>query len=228
MKLEWGFLKRNISIPKELKCINVDSKTSEFTVGQLEMMQKIASVIGVDNWSTAVVSSSITPVSGTKRFREMVKAFGNDNMEVVRQARQINKTTRKVTTTYKLLIYFDDHIFRVEIETEVKVTFNVNYMISIYDNQLQEMCNITCLCFLKKSYPYLYKLFIQCVEVPTLDVIENQIRERFKYCMKNIFKYKLQGIVPVAIPIKYSIDLATTPESTSVAEILNMTRVKKV
>lgn len=225
MRLEWSLFRKNITVPKELKRINAESKGSEFSVGQLEMMQKIASFIGVDNWSSGVVRCAITPVSGTKRFREMVKAFGNDNMEINRQSQQVTKTTRKVSTTYKLLVNFDDHIFRVEVETQVTVTFNAGYMISIYDNQLQEMCNITCLGYLKASYPYLYKLFIQCVEIPTLDILEKQIKERFKYCMERVTTYRLNGFFLIPVSNDKVVDLNTVPGSTTIAELLEMKRV---
>lgn len=188
--MRWGLFTKHIEVPSELKKIN--NEADELSKEQIQMLRKIAGFINCEKWSTGIVRFTVTPVTGTKRFKEMIRKFGNDNLDVQRTVQQISINQRRMETSYILRVLFEEHIFEVELVTYV-TTSNRSKMSAKYDNQLQEMCNITALGYCKSYYPWIYKILIKCVEVPSLQTVEEELKKRVEKIVIQQ-KYRLDGM----------------------------------
>ena len=188
MGLLKGFFKRKLEVPSELQ------KSDEVVQYEDELLSRVANYIVVSSWNGGVKSCTVEAVATTKRLRAMVEKFGSDNLEINRSVEQISQTCRKMDVSYRLSVLFHGQVFRVVVEVSIRATTRNKKFTSIYDNQLQDMCNTICMIHLKSYYPYLYRLFRNCIEEPVLENVENRIREKIRYRINQLSDYSIKGI----------------------------------
>lgn len=189
-----NLFRKKVSIPKEFQRVSSNSVSMENILSeQSDLIYGIANFINVRSWTAGVMSFSIVPVNGTKRLMNIVKRFGNDNLDVTRRPSQQAPNRRRMEVDYYLLVCFQNSLFRIEMTTYVTADANGRRMSSIYDNQLQDLNNIICMGYLRKNYPYICKLFEKCIEVPALETFRNKIREVIQYKINEIPLYHRNG-----------------------------------
>lgn len=189
MRIGWGIFKRNVMLPKEFQ--KVTEVDFEWVEQQTVITEKIARFIGINRYKTGTSSFTITPVSGTKRFRDMVKKFGDDNLEIDRSVNNLDKSTRRMDIRYMLLLSHEGHIYRIEIGVFLVARF-AKCTMARFDNQMQDICNVQVMTYLKMHYPFLWKIFGKCIELPVLETVERNIKERLKYYFEQE-PYHIQG-----------------------------------
>lgn len=199
MKKCWGFLKKTIVMPEEFtKITDVDFQWLD---QQTKIVETIARFINVNRYKLATSEFTIEPVSGTKRFRQMVEKFGDDNLEIERSVVNIDDKTRKMDVRYRLLLPYCGRIYRITVVVYILARFT-DKTVSRFDNQLQEICNIQVMSYLKMHYPFLWKVFGKCIETPILQDITEKFEQRIKEKLKYYHEptpYKLEGATLVCV-----------------------------
>lgn len=184
---------KKVQIPKEFQCVSSNADVDTILSEQSDLIYGIANFINVRSWTAGVLSFSIVPVNGTKRLINIVRRFGNDNLDIRRRPFQQEQNRRRMEVDYHLLVYFQNSLFRIEMTTYVDAVSSSRKMTSIYDGQLQDLNNIICMGYLRKNYPFIHSLFAQCIEVPVLETFRNRIRKVIQYRINEIPQYHRNG-----------------------------------
>ena len=176
---KWNLFKR-LSLPNELqKVTDVDF---DWVEEQTTLIEKITQFIGLTRYKAGISTFTITPVSGTKRFRNMVKKFGDDNLEISRSVNNIDSVTRRMDIHYRLVLFHEERVYRIEVGVFLVGRF-AKSVTSRFDNHLQDICNVQVMSYLKTHYPFLWGIFGKCIELPALKTIECSIKSRLKFYM---------------------------------------------
>ena len=211
-----GFFKRRVEIPKEFQRVNRDD-VRDSCPDYSDLINEITHFINASRWELGIQSFTIVPVNGSRRLKEMVRKFGNDNLEINRRITQETKTIRTMDVGYKLLVYFEKQVFRIELSSYATVAKENSYMTSIYDNQLQDLCNITCMGYLKKNYPYIFSLFLKCIEIPSIETFQKKLRSAIRYKINESINCYIKG---VSLVCKNSIDVSLSKNDVPIGELI--------
>ena len=219
MGLLKGLFKRKLEIPEELQ------KTTDMIQYEDKLLSRIANYIDVKSWKGGVKSCTVEAVTTTRRLREMVEKFGSDNLEITRTVEQVSENCRSMEVTYRLSVLFQKQVFRVMVVVCIQATSRNKKFTSIYDNQLQDMCNTICMLHLKSYYPYLYRLFKKCIEEPVIENVEKRIHEKIRYRINQLSDYAISGINLVK-PSEKIIEISGN-ENTPIGELIGQRILKE-
>ena len=173
--------------PKSMARIRVDDATYRQTV------EELVRFVGASKWKSQLTGFQIGFVSKNKKFMELVSRNGNQ-LDIMHRGTQLSPQSRMMETYYSMLIPKDRKLFRLQLSIRIKVTSEGDPISKIYDTQLQDICNLVTLAYLKREYPDMHILFSREIVVPSISAIEEVIQNQIQYDLNASSTYRLQGL----------------------------------
>ena len=124
---------------------------------------------------------------------ELVSRNGNQ-LDIIHRGTQLSPQSRMMETYYSMLIPKNRKLFRLQMSIRIKVMSEGDPISKIYDTQLQDICNLVTLAYLKREYPDMHILFNSEIKVPSISSIEEAIQEQIHFDLTASSTYRLRGL----------------------------------
>jgi len=173
--------------PKNMARICIDDPTYRQTV------EELVQFVGASKWKSQLTGFQIGFVSRSKKFMELVSRNGNQ-LDIIHRGTQLSPQSRMMETYYSMLIPKNRKLFRLQMSIRIKVMSEGDPISKIYDTQLQDICNLVTLAYLKREYPDMHILFNREIKVPSISSIEEAIQEQIHFDLTASSTYRLRGL----------------------------------
>lgn len=173
--------------PKNMARICIDDPTYRQTV------EELVQFVGASKWKSQLTGFQIGFVSRSKKFMELVSRNGNQ-LDIIHRGTQLSPQSRMMETYYSMLIPKNRKLFRLQMSIRIKVMSEGDPISKIYDTQLQDICNLVTLAYLKREYPDMHILFNSEIKVPSISSIEEAIQEQIHFDLTASSTYRLRGL----------------------------------
>ena len=173
--------------PKNMARICIDDPTYRQTV------EELVQFVGASKWKSQLTGFQIGFVSRSKKFMELVSRNGNQ-LDIIHRGTQLSPQSRMMETYYSMLIPKNRKLFRLQMSIRIKVMSEGDPISKIYDTQLQDICNLVTLAYLKREYPDMHILFDREIKVPSISSIEEAIQEQIHFDLTASSTYRLRGL----------------------------------
>lgn len=199
-----GILKKKAEVSKPRTAVmKRDLSDTEYR----QIIERIAKFIDVTKWDSQLAGFQIGFVSKNKRFMKMVERNSGQDLELKSTPRQIARNIREMECLYTMLLTRNNQLYRVQIDVIVKVISSKGHVSSLYDNQIQDICNLVTLGYLKKRYPDIHTIFAKSLDVPTMNCIESHLRDQIQFHMECAEDFGLSGCMLVRKNEHWSVPL---------------------
>ena len=173
--------------PKNMARICIDDPAYRQTV------EELVQFVGASKWKSQLTGFQIGFVSRSKKFMELVSRNGNQ-LDIIHRGTQLSSQSRMMETYYSMLIPKNRKLFRLQMSIRIKVMSEGDPISKIYDTQLQDICNLVTLAYLKREYPDMHILFNREIKVPSISSIEEAIQEQIHFDLTASSTYRLRGL----------------------------------
>lgn len=173
--------------PKNMARICIDDPAYRQTV------EELVQFVGASKWKSQLTGFQIGFVSRSKKFMELVSRNGNQ-LDIIHRGTQLSPQSRMMETYYSMLIPKNRKLFRLQMSIRIKVMSEGDPISKIYDTQLQDICNLVTLAYLKREYPDMHILFNSEIKVPSISSIEEAIQEQIHFDLTVSSTYRLRGL----------------------------------
>ena len=173
--------------PKNMARICIDDPAYRQTV------EELVQFVGASKWKSQLTGFQIGFVSRSKKFMELVSRNGNQ-LDIIHRGTQLSPQSRMMETYYSMLIPKNRKLFRLQMSIRIKVMSEGDPISKIYDTQLQDICNLVTLAYLKREYPDMHILFNREIKVPSITSIEEAIHEQIHFDLTAPPTYRLRGL----------------------------------
>lgn len=173
--------------PKNMARICIDDPAYKQTV------EELVQFVGASKWKSQLTGFQIGFVSRSKKFMELVSRNGNQ-LDIIHRGTQLSPQSRMMETYYSMLIPKNRKLFRLQMSIRIKVMSEGDQISKIYDTQLQDICNLVTLAYLKREYPDMHILFNSEIKVPSISSIEEAIQEQIHFDLTASSTYRLRGL----------------------------------
>ncbi len=173
--------------PKNMARICIDDPAYRQTV------EELVQFVGASKWKSQLTGFQIGFVSRSKKFMELVSRNGNQ-LDIIHRGTQLSPQSRMMETYYSMLIPKNRKLFRLQMSIRIKVMSEGDPISKIYDTQLQDICNLVTLAYLKREYPDMHILFNSEIKVPSISSIEEAIQEQIHFDLTASSTYRLRGL----------------------------------
>lgn len=173
--------------PKNMARICIDDPAYKQTV------EELVQFVGASKWKSQLTGFQIGFVSRSKKFMELVSRNGNQ-LDIIHRGTQLSPQSRMMETYYSMLIPKNRKLFRLQMSIRIKVMSEGDPISKIYDTQLQDICNLVTLAYLKREYPDMHILFNSEIKVPSISSIEEAIQEQIHFDLTASSTYRLRGL----------------------------------
>lgn len=173
--------------PKSMERICIDDPSYRQTV------EELVQFVGASKWKSQLTGFQIGFVSRSKKFMELVSRNGNQ-LDIIHRGTQLSPQSRMMETYYSMLIPKNRKLFRLQMSIRIKVMSEGDPISKIYDTQLQDICNLVTLAYLKREYPDMHILFNSEIKVPSISSIEEAIQEQIHFDLTASSTYRLRGL----------------------------------
>ncbi len=173
--------------PKNMARISIDDPAYRQTV------EELVQFVGASKWKSQLTGFQIGFVSRSKKFMELVSRNGNQ-LDIIHRGTQLSPQSRMMETYYSMLIPKNRKLFRLQMSIRIKVMSEGDPISKIYDTQLQDICNLVTLAYLKREYPDMHILFNSEIKVPSISSIEEAIQEQIHFDLTASSTYRLRGL----------------------------------
>lgn len=175
-----------------------------------QIIERIAKFIEVTKWESQLAGFQIGFVSKNRRFVKMAERNAGQDLEIKRNTRQLSRNEREMECVYTMLLNKNKQLYRMQVAVIVKVFSDRSRVTSLYDNQIQDICNLVTLGYLKKNYPDIHTLFTKSLDVPTAKCIEDRLREQIQFDMETSEEFCLHGCMLVHKDTSWSVPITDT------------------
>ena len=175
-----------------------------------QIIERIAKFIEVTKWESQLAGFQIGFVSKNRRFVKMAERNAGQDLEIKRNTRQLSRNEREMECVYTMLLNKNKQLYRMQVDVIVKVFSDRSRVTSLYDNQIQDICNLVTLGYLKKNYPDIHTLFTKSLDVPTAKCIEDRLREQIQFDMETPEEFYLHGCMLVHKDTSWSVPITDT------------------
>lgn len=175
-----------------------------------QIIERIAKFIEVTKWESQLAGFQIGFVSKNRRFVKMAERNAGQDLEIKRNTRQLSRNEREMECVYTMLLNKNKQLYRMQVDVIVKVFSDRSRVTSLYDNQIQDICNLVTLGYLKKNYPDIHTLFTKSLDVPTAKCIEDRLREQIQFDMETSEEFCLHGCMLVHKGTSWSVPITDT------------------
>lgn len=175
-----------------------------------QIIERIAKFIEVTKWESQLAGFQIGFVSKNRRFVKMAERNAGQDLEIKRNTRQLSRNEREMECVYTMLLNKNKQLYRMQVDVIVKVFSDRSRVTSLYDNQIQDICNLVTLGYLKKNYPDIHTLFTNSLDVPTAKCIEDRLREQIQFEMETSEEFYLHGCMLVHKDTSWSVPITDT------------------
>lgn len=175
-----------------------------------QIIERIAKFIEVTKWESQLAGFQIGFVSKNRRFVKMAERNAGQDLEIKRNTRQLSRNEREMECVYTMLLNKNKQLYRMQVDVIVKVFSDRSRVTSLYDNQIQDICNLVTLGYLKKNYPDIHTLFTKSLDVPTAKCIEDRLREQIQFDMETSEEFYLHGCMLVHKDTSWSVPITDT------------------
>lgn len=175
-----------------------------------QIIERIAKFIEVTKWESQLAGFQIGFVSKNRRFVKMAERNAGQDLEIKRNTRQLGRNEREMECVYTMLLNKNKQLYRMQVDVIVKVFSYRSRVTSLYDNQIQDICNLVTLGYLKKNYPDIHTLFTKSLDVPTAKCIEDRLREQIQFDMETSEEFCLHGCMLVHKDTSWSVPITDT------------------
>lgn len=175
-----------------------------------QIIERIAKFIEVTKWESQLAGFQIGFVSKNRRFVKMAERNAGQDLEIKRNTRQLSRNEREMECVYTMLLNKNKQLYRMQVDVIVKVFSDRSRVTSLYDNQIQDICNLVTLGYLKKNYPDIHTLFTKSLDVPTAKCIEDRLREQIQFDMEISEEFYLHGCMLVHKDTSWSVPITDT------------------
>lgn len=175
-----------------------------------QIIERIAKFIEVTKWESQLAGFQIGFVSKNRRFVKMAERNAGQDLEIKRNTRQLSRNEREMECVYTMLLNKNKQLYRMQVAVIVKVFSDRSRVTSLYDNQIQDICNLVTLGYLKKNYPDIHTLFTKSLDVPTAKCIEDRLREQIQFDMETTEEFCLHGCMLVHKDTSWSVPITDT------------------
>lgn len=175
-----------------------------------QIIERIAKFIEVTKWESQLAGFQIGFVSKNRRFVKMAERNAGQDLEIKRNTRQLSRNEREMECVYTMLLNKNKQLYRMQVDVIVKVFSDRSRVTSLYDNQIQDICNLVTLGYLKKNYPDIHTLFTKSLDVPTAKCIEDRLREQIQFEMETSEEFCLHGCMLVHKGTSWSVPITDT------------------
>lgn len=175
-----------------------------------QIIERIAKFIDVTKWESQLAGFQIGFVSKNRRFVKMAERNAGQDLEIKRNTRQLGRNEREMECVYTMLLNKNKQLYRMQVAVIVKVFSDRSRVTSLYDNQIQDICNLVTLGYLKKNYPDIHTLFTKSLDVPTAKCIEDRLREQIQFDMETSEEFCLHGCMLVHKDTSWSVPITDT------------------
>lgn len=175
-----------------------------------QIIERIAKFIEVTKWESQLAGFQIGFVSKNRRFVKMAERNAGQDLEIKRNTRQLSRNEREMECVYTMLLNKNKQLYRMQVDVIVKVFSDRSRVTSLYDNQIQDICNLVTLGYLKKNYPGIHTLFTKSLDVPTAKCIEDRLREQIQFVMETSEEFCLHGCMLVHKDTSWSVPITDT------------------
>lgn len=175
-----------------------------------QIIERIAKFIDVTKWESQLAGFQIGFVSKNRRFVKMAERNAGQDLEIKRNTRQLSRNEREMECVYTMLLNKNKQLYRMQVAVIVKVFSDRSRVTSLYDNQIQDICNLVTLGYLKNNYPDIHTLFTNSLDVPTAKCIEDRLREQIQFDMETSEEFCLHGCMLVHKDTSWSVPITDT------------------
>lgn len=175
-----------------------------------QIIERITKFIDVTKWESQLAGFQIGFVSKNRRFVKMAERNAGQDLEIKRNTRQLSRNEREMECVYTMLLNKNNQLYRMQVAVIVKVFSDRSRVTSLYDNQIQDICNLVTLGYLKKNYPDIHTLFTKSLDVPTAKCIEDRLREQIQFDMETSEEFCLHGCMLVHKDTSWSVPITDT------------------
>lgn len=175
-----------------------------------QIIERIAKFIDVTKWESQLAGFQIGFVSKNRRFVKMAERNAGQDLEIERNTRQLSRNEREMECVYTMLLNRNKQLYRMQVAVIVKVCSDRSRVTSLYDNQIQDICNLVTLGYLKNNYPDIHTLFTNSLDVPTAKCIEDRLREQIQFDMETPEEFYLHGCMLVHKDTSWSVPITDT------------------
>lgn len=175
-----------------------------------QIIERIAKFIEVTKWESQLAGFQIGFVSKNRRFVKMAERNAGQDLEIKRNTRQLSRNEREMECVYTMLLNKNKQLYRMQVDVIVKVFSDRSRVTSLYDTQIQDICNLVTLGYLKKNYPDIHTLFTKSLDVPTAKCIEDRLREQIQFEMETSEEFCLHGCMLVHKDTSWSVPITDT------------------
>lgn len=158
-----------------------------------QTVEELVQFVGASKWKSRLTGFQIGFVSRSKKFMELVSRNGNQ-LDIIHRGTQLSPQSRMMETYYSMLIPKNRKLFRLQMSIRIKVMSEGDPISKIYDTQLQDICNLVTLAYLKREYPDMHILFNREIKVPSISSIEEAIQEQIHFDLTASSTYRLRGL----------------------------------
>lgn len=194
-------------LKKENKIVRVERNTEMKETDYNQVIEKIARFIDVTKWESHISGFQIGFVSKNKKFMRIVGRTGGQDLEITYKPVQIKPNIREMESVYTMLINRNRQLYRVQLAVDVTLTNTKGRVSRLYDNQIQDICNLVALGYLKSQYPDIHTLFSRAMDTPSLLTIDERLREQIKFDMECSEDYGLSGCMLVRKNTEWSVPI---------------------
>ena len=188
-----------------------------------QVIERIARFIDVTKWESRLSGFQIGFVSKNKKFMRIIdRTGGGEDLEIVRKPVQIKSNIREMESIYTMLINRNRQLYRVQLAVTVTLTNSKGHVSRLYDNQVQDICNLVALGYLKVQYPDIHTLFAKAMDAPSLLTIEDRLRDQIKFDMECSEDYGLSGCILARKNIAWSVPI--TDESKMLGDVFRFNK----
>ena len=173
--------------PKSMERICIDDPAYRQTV------EELVQFVGASKWKSQLTGFQIGFVSRSKKFMELVSRNGNQ-LDIIHRGTQLSPQSRMMETYYSMLIPKNRKLFRLQMSIRIKVMSEGDPISKTYDTQLQDICNLVTLAYLKREYPDMHILFNSEIKVPSISSIEEAIQKQIHFDLTASSTYRLRGL----------------------------------
>ena len=175
-----------------------------------QIIERIAKFIEVTKWESQLAGFQIGFVSKNRRFVKMAERNAGQDLEIKRNTRQLGRNEREMECVYTMLLNKNKQLYRMQVAVIVKVFSDRSRVTSLYDTQIQDICNLVTLGYLKTNYPDIHTLFTNSLDVPTAKCIEDRLREQIQFDMETSEEFYLHGCMLVHRETSWSVPITDT------------------
>jgi len=173
--------------PKSMARIRVNDAAYKQTV------EEIVRFVGASKWRSQLTGFQIGFVSKNKKFMELVSRNGNQ-LDIMHRGTQLSPKARMMETYYSMLVPKDRKLFRLQMSISIKVVSEGDLISKVYDPQLEDICNLVTLAYLKREYPDMHTLFSRELKVPSISAIEEAVHNQIHFDLNASSTYRLRGL----------------------------------